>query len=199
MIWIGCSAIKPSFYGKYEKFARGKRGLCAAHNTIMSREKGDGSKSGLIGPGIFSGLVVGYTSDHSPTLELALSLIVLIMFDRIQFENRQKKKMMIPMQTQYLDADEHCCSFSAYLAHEPATASGYKYKTHSEKIGYLDKSICSLSPPDLSPAVHFADRFSPPDLSPFLSAGSLAVLSAESFAVSLRLQDTEYRAYFYLS
>ncbi|KAL1196263.1 putative WRKY transcription factor 19 [Cardamine amara subsp. amara] len=84
---------------KCEKFARGKSGLCAAHNTIMSREKEDGSKSGLIGPGLFSGLVVGSASDHSQSGVSAVSECT-VSVDRIQFEKRQKKnkKMMIPMQ-----------------------------------------------------------------------------------------------------
>ncbi|CAD5331241.1 unnamed protein product [Arabidopsis thaliana] len=84
--------------GKCEKFARGKSGLCAAHNTIMSRENKDGSKSGLIGPGLFSGLVFGSTSDHSQSGASAVSDCTDSV-ERIQFENRQKnKKMMIPMQ-----------------------------------------------------------------------------------------------------
>lgn len=83
--------------GKCEKFARGKSGLCAAHNTAMSREKGDGSMSSLIGPGLFSGLVVGSASDHSQSGVSAVSDCTDSV-DRIQFENRQKKKMMIPMQ-----------------------------------------------------------------------------------------------------
>ncbi|XP_019090567.1 PREDICTED: uncharacterized protein LOC104734965 [Camelina sativa] len=84
--------------GKCEKFARGKSGLCAAHNTVMSREKGDGIKSGLIGPGLFSGLVVGSASHHSQSGASAVSDCTESV-DRIQFENRQKKKkMMIPMQ-----------------------------------------------------------------------------------------------------
>ncbi|CAE6092923.1 unnamed protein product [Arabidopsis arenosa] len=84
--------------GKCEKFARGKSGLCAAHNTIMSRENEGGSKSGLIGPGLFSGLVFGSTSEHSQSGVSAVSDCTDSV-DRIQFENRQKKKeMMIPMQ-----------------------------------------------------------------------------------------------------
>lgn len=83
--------------GKCEKFARGKSGLCAAHNTAMSREKGDGSMSSLIGPGLFSGLVVGSASDHSQSGVSAVSDCTDSV-DRIQFENRQKRKMMIPMQ-----------------------------------------------------------------------------------------------------
>ncbi|KAF8048543.1 hypothetical protein N665_2480s0005 [Sinapis alba] len=73
--------------GKCEKFARGKSGLCAKHNSVMSKEREeDGSNSGLIGPGLFSGLVVGSASDHSQSEVSA-----------IQLEKRQKM-MMIPMQ-----------------------------------------------------------------------------------------------------
>ncbi|KAJ6711413.1 hypothetical protein OIU79_007794 [Salix purpurea] len=41
--------------GKCEKFARGKSGLCAAHSS-MGRERTT-NKTGLIGPGLFHGLV----------------------------------------------------------------------------------------------------------------------------------------------
>ncbi|CAH8321239.1 unnamed protein product [Eruca vesicaria subsp. sativa] len=77
--------------GGCEKFARGKSGLCAKHNSFMSKEKEEedgGSKSGLIGPGLFSGLVVGSASDDHSQSEVSA----------IQLEKRQQKKVMIPMQ-----------------------------------------------------------------------------------------------------
>uniref|UniRef100_A0A1J3H4G9 Putative WRKY transcription factor 19 n=1 Tax=Noccaea caerulescens TaxID=107243 RepID=A0A1J3H4G9_NOCCA len=87
--------------GKCEKFARGKSGFCAKHNSVMSREKGeDGSKNGLIGPGLFSGLVVGSASDHSQSGVSAVSDCNDSADRRRQFEKREKKQkmMMIPMQ-----------------------------------------------------------------------------------------------------
>lgn len=41
--------------GKCEKFARGKSGLCAAHSSLVQEQQT--SKGGLIGPGLFHGLV----------------------------------------------------------------------------------------------------------------------------------------------
>ena len=41
--------------GKCEKFARGKSGLCAAHSSMVQERKAN--KTGLIGPGLFHGLV----------------------------------------------------------------------------------------------------------------------------------------------
>ncbi|CAN6838828.1 unnamed protein product, partial [Brassica oleracea] len=72
--------------GGCEKFARGKSGLCAKHNSVKEKGGDGGSKSGLIGPGLFSGLVIGSSSDHSQSEVSA-----------IQLEKRQKM-MMIPMQ-----------------------------------------------------------------------------------------------------
>lgn len=64
--------------GGCEKFARGKSGLCAKHNSVMSKEKGEdgGSKSGLIGPGLFSGLVGGSSSDHSQNMMIPMQVLV---------------------------------------------------------------------------------------------------------------------------
>ncbi|VVB13813.1 unnamed protein product [Arabis nemorensis] len=84
--------------GKCEKFARGKSGLCAKHNSIMSREtQEDGSNNGLIGPGLFSGLVVVSASDHSQSGVSAVSDCRTDAVDYMQSEKRQKK-MMMPMQ-----------------------------------------------------------------------------------------------------
>ncbi|ESQ40903.1 hypothetical protein EUTSA_v10013049mg [Eutrema salsugineum] len=84
--------------GKCEKFARGKSGFCAKHNSVMSREKEeDGSKSGLIGPGLFRGLAVGSASDQSQSGVSAVSECTDSV-DGVRFEKRQKKEMMIPMQ-----------------------------------------------------------------------------------------------------
>ncbi|XP_018470736.2 probable WRKY transcription factor 19 [Raphanus sativus] len=62
--------------GGCEKFARGKSGLCAKHNSIKEKGEDGGSKSGLIGPGLFSGLVVGSSSDHSQKMMIPMQVLV---------------------------------------------------------------------------------------------------------------------------
>ncbi|KAI4367463.1 hypothetical protein MLD38_023199 [Melastoma candidum] len=48
---------------KCEKFARGKSGLCAAHSSI-AQERDARKAGGLIGPGLFRGLVTAAGSSH---------------------------------------------------------------------------------------------------------------------------------------
>ncbi|KAJ0233905.1 hypothetical protein HA466_0279180 [Hirschfeldia incana] len=62
--------------GECEKYARGKSGLCAKHNSIKERGEDGGSKSGLIGPGLFSGLVVGSSSDQSQKMMIPMQVLV---------------------------------------------------------------------------------------------------------------------------
>uniref|UniRef100_M4F9L7 WRKY19-like zinc finger domain-containing protein n=1 Tax=Brassica campestris TaxID=3711 RepID=M4F9L7_BRACM len=78
-----------------EKFARGKSGLCAAHNS-MAQDKA-GSKIGLIGPGLFSGLV-STTTDYSLSGVSAVSDCT-DSIDRYPQQHLEKRqKVMIPMQ-----------------------------------------------------------------------------------------------------
>ncbi|CAN8264363.1 unnamed protein product [Cochlearia groenlandica] len=81
-----------------EKFARGRSGLCAAHNS-MSQDK-SGSKIGLIGPGLFRGLVSTSsqttTTDYSQSGVSAISDCTVSIDRVLQPEKRQR--MMIPMQ-----------------------------------------------------------------------------------------------------
>jgi len=93
---------------KCEKFARGKSGLCAAHNS-MSQEKA-GSKIGLIGPGLFRGLVstssqttttTTTTTDHSQSGVSAVSDCTDSIDRTPQLHHQhpeKRQKVMIPMQ-----------------------------------------------------------------------------------------------------
>lgn len=51
--------------GKCEKFARGKSGLCAAHSSMVQGQ--EANRSGLIGPGLFHGLVSAASTGGSST------------------------------------------------------------------------------------------------------------------------------------
>ncbi|KAL0863056.1 hypothetical protein Bca101_042174 [Brassica carinata] len=91
---------------KCEKFARGKSGLCAAHNS-MAQEKG-GSKIGLIGPGLFRGLVstssqtttTTTTTDHSQSGVSAVSDCTdsIDRSHQMHHHPEKRQKVMIPMQ-----------------------------------------------------------------------------------------------------
>ncbi|CAF1707154.1 unnamed protein product [Brassica oleracea var. botrytis] len=91
---------------KCEKFARGKSGLCAAHNSI-AQEKG-GSKIGLIGPGLFRGLVstssqttattTTTTTDHSQSGVSAVSDCTDSIDGSLHHQPEKRQKVMIPMQ-----------------------------------------------------------------------------------------------------
>ena len=83
--------------GTCQKFARGKSGLCAAHNS-MCMDKG-GSKIGLIGPGLFRGLVVStssQTTTTTSTTDHSLAGVSAVSDCTDSIEQRQKQ--MIPMQ-----------------------------------------------------------------------------------------------------
>ncbi|XP_010520492.1 PREDICTED: uncharacterized protein LOC104799580 isoform X1 [Tarenaya hassleriana] len=86
---------------KCEKFARGKSGLCAAH-TSMSREKGKGmmNKTGLIGPGLFRGLVSASTTTTTTTDHSHLSGVSVVSECTESYERRrhEKRQKLIPMQ-----------------------------------------------------------------------------------------------------
>ncbi|KAK3184917.1 hypothetical protein Dsin_032203 [Dipteronia sinensis] len=81
--------------GKCEKFARGKSGLCAAHSS-MAQER-QTNKGGLIGPGLFHGLVsaastTGGSFDYSSSGISAVS-------DCIEtLEKPAKRQQLIPPQ-----------------------------------------------------------------------------------------------------
>ncbi|CAL5021292.1 unnamed protein product [Urochloa decumbens] len=52
--------------GGCEKFARGRSGLCAAHGTLVaSQQRRCGGGVGLIGPGLFHGIVRSASKEHS--------------------------------------------------------------------------------------------------------------------------------------
>ncbi|KAH0895574.1 hypothetical protein HID58_045142, partial [Brassica napus] len=130
--------------GECEKFARGKSGLCAKHNSVKEKGEDGGSKSGLIGPGLFSGLVVGSSSDHSQCEVSAIEL-----------EKRQK--MMIPMQVlvpssmrSLSDSHEGDANVIDFMIPEERVHGGgmmiaNKVKTRMEFRGDANKRIAMIS------------------------------------------------------
>ncbi|KAK9130049.1 hypothetical protein Sjap_010536 [Stephania japonica] len=82
--------------GKCEKFARGRSGLCAAHGSMVRVKMAD-NKSGMIGPGLFSGLVPISTAascfdnDHSSSGVSAVS-------DCTDSADKPRKTQLIPPQ-----------------------------------------------------------------------------------------------------
>ncbi|KAK1314544.1 hypothetical protein QJS10_CPA06g00555 [Acorus calamus] len=88
-----CSWISPA--GGCEKFARGKSGLCAAHLSLaFAHDRSSGG--GMIGPGLFCGLVSGSTmvarsadNDYSSSGVSAVSDCV---------ESQQQQQQLIPHQ-----------------------------------------------------------------------------------------------------
>ncbi|XP_057496906.1 uncharacterized protein LOC130781655 [Actinidia eriantha] len=75
--------------GKCEKFARGRSGLCAAHFSMVQDHEKD--KGGMIGPGLFHGLV--------PTASDYSSSSLSVMSDSVDsLENPATKKHLIPPQ-----------------------------------------------------------------------------------------------------
>lgn len=73
--------------GKCEKFARGRNGMCAAHSTlILERET---NKRGMIGRGLFHGLVSGSIDSSSG---------VSIISDSSSGEKPAKRRQLIPPQ-----------------------------------------------------------------------------------------------------
>ncbi|XP_073314127.1 uncharacterized protein [Primulina huaijiensis] len=83
--------------GKCEKFARGKSGLCAAHGSLVLGR--DTSKGGMIGPGLFHGLVPSSSTARSSFENTCSSSGVSIISDSIDsLEKAQKRHMLIPPQ-----------------------------------------------------------------------------------------------------
>ncbi|KAL7157209.1 hypothetical protein ABFS83_02G062200 [Erythranthe nasuta] len=84
--------------GKCEKFARGKSGLCAAHSTMVSGR--EVKRSGMIGPGLFHGLVPAGVCSSSYENNTCSSSSVTVISDSIGSVERQAKRqrLMIPPQ-----------------------------------------------------------------------------------------------------
>ncbi|KAH6768875.1 loricrin-like protein [Perilla frutescens var. frutescens] len=79
--------------GKCEKFARGKSGLCAAHSSLVqSRET---NKGGMIGPGLFHGLVTARSSFDNTC---SSSGVTAISDSLNSLERPAKRQQLIPPQ-----------------------------------------------------------------------------------------------------
>lgn len=82
--------------GKCEKFARGKSGLCAAHTSMIQERE---TKSGLIGPGLFRGLVsAGSTAGSSIDHDYSSSGISAVSDCIDSLEKPAKMHHLIPAQ-----------------------------------------------------------------------------------------------------
>ncbi|KAG8368708.1 hypothetical protein BUALT_Bualt15G0073800 [Buddleja alternifolia] len=80
--------------GKCEKFARGKSGLCAAHMTVVHGQR-ETNRVGLIGPGLFHGLV----SNRSNFDNTCSSSGVSVISDSINsLDKPAKRQQLIPPQ-----------------------------------------------------------------------------------------------------
>ncbi|KAJ8768180.1 hypothetical protein K2173_021120 [Erythroxylum novogranatense] len=82
--------------GKCEKFARGKSGLCAAHTNIIREQ--DFNKGGLIGPGLFHGLVSTSSAAVSSTDNNCSSGVSTISDSIDSLEKPAKRQHLIPPQ-----------------------------------------------------------------------------------------------------
>ncbi|XP_022895557.1 uncharacterized protein LOC111409767 [Olea europaea var. sylvestris] len=84
--------------GKCEKFARGKSGLCAAHNSLIQGQ--ETSKGGMLGQGLFHGLVPATYNAISSFDNTCLSSGVSVISDSIDsIEKRPAKRhQLIPPQ-----------------------------------------------------------------------------------------------------
>ncbi|KAL2477494.1 loricrin-related [Forsythia ovata] len=83
--------------GKCEKFARGKSGLCAAHSSLLlGRET---SKGGLIGPGLFHGLVPATSNSRNSIDNTCSSSGVSVISDSVDsLKKPAKRQQLIPPQ-----------------------------------------------------------------------------------------------------
>ncbi|KAI5661436.1 hypothetical protein M9H77_20759 [Catharanthus roseus] len=83
--------------GKCEKFARGRSGLCAAHCSLAQGQ--ETKKGGMIGPGLFRGLVSAASTVKSNSIEAYSSPAASIQSESIHhFEPSAKRQHLIPPQ-----------------------------------------------------------------------------------------------------
>ncbi|KAI3893362.1 hypothetical protein MKX03_017076 [Papaver bracteatum] len=79
--------------GACEKFARGKSGLCAAHGSLVQDK--DSGKSGMIGPGLFRGLVSVSTFGSSSSSGVSA---VSDCVDTAEKPAKRQQQLLIPPQ-----------------------------------------------------------------------------------------------------
>ncbi|KAI3448279.1 hypothetical protein Pfo_004944 [Paulownia fortunei] len=83
--------------GKCEKFARGKSGLCAAHTSLVQGR--ETNRGGMIGPGLFHGLVPATSTARSSFDNTCSSSGVSVISDSIDsLEKPAKRQQLIPPQ-----------------------------------------------------------------------------------------------------
>lgn len=83
--------------GKCEKFARGKNGLCAAHTSLVHGREPD--RAGMIGPGLFHGLVsAASTGKNSFDNTHSSSVVSAISDSSDSHEKPAKLQQLIPPQ-----------------------------------------------------------------------------------------------------
>lgn len=101
--------------GKCEKFARGKSGLCAAHSSMV-QERGT-NNGGLIGPGLFHGLVSGASTATGSSFENNYSSSgASAVSDCVEsLEKPTKRQQLIPPQVLVPPSMKSSSSFSSLL------------------------------------------------------------------------------------
>ncbi|GMJ12945.1 hypothetical protein like AT5G64550 [Hibiscus trionum] len=99
---------------KCEKFARGRSGLCAAHNSMMQEQ--EASKGGRIAPGVFHGLVSGATATRSSWDNNHSSSGTSVISDGIDsLDKSAKRQQLIPPQVLVPLSMKSSSSYSSFF------------------------------------------------------------------------------------
>ncbi|KAJ6327732.1 hypothetical protein OIU78_014567 [Salix suchowensis] len=99
---------------KCEKFARGKSGLCAAHNSMVQER--EANKSGLIRPGLFHGLVsAASTSGSSIDNNHSYSGVSVVSDCSDSLEKPAKRLPLIPPQVLVPQSMKASSSFTSFM------------------------------------------------------------------------------------
>ncbi|KAK9286299.1 hypothetical protein L1049_014689 [Liquidambar formosana] len=103
--------------GKCEKFARGKSGLCAAHSSLVQER--ETKKGGMIGPGLFHGLVSTSSTAGSSFDNNYSSSGVSVVSDSIDSQERPAKRQhLIPSQVLVPPSMKSLASYSGLFSSE---------------------------------------------------------------------------------
>ncbi|XP_021910609.1 uncharacterized protein LOC110824328 [Carica papaya] len=102
--------------GKCEKFARGKSGLCAAHSSMVQER--ENKKGGLIGPGLFHGLVSSGSTTGSSLDNYSSSGASAISECIDSLEKPAKGQHLIPPQVLVPLSMKSSSSYSSFLSAE---------------------------------------------------------------------------------
>lgn len=85
--------------GKCEKFARGRSGLCAAHTSLsMSQSQRETSRGGMLGPGLFHGLVNASSTNSTFENTCSSSGVSVLSGTLDSLEKPAKRRQLIPPQ-----------------------------------------------------------------------------------------------------